>query len=159
VVEIDGVALEGRSAADVRRMMLGALGSELRLTVAPAASPGTRATVQLARARLEPAARRRLAEASPRAAAGSPAAPAAPEQVGIGVRLTNDPPFSVVSLVPGGGASLSNEIQAHDIVVEIDGTDLAHRTIQASRAAPAPTSGGPALRRRAAAFVRRRCAG
>ena len=35
----------------------------------------------------------------------------AAEQVGIGMRMTNDAPFSVVSLVPGGAAALSGEIK------------------------------------------------
>jgi hypothetical protein len=38
----------------------------------------------------------------------------AAEQVGVGLRLTNDPPFSVVSLVPGGAAALSGAVRARD---------------------------------------------
>jgi len=47
--EIDGLPLHDKSAADVRRLMLGAAGSPITLTVAPHSAPTTRAKVRPAR--------------------------------------------------------------------------------------------------------------
>ncbi|KAJ1494287.1 hypothetical protein T484DRAFT_1877904 [Baffinella frigidus] len=118
LVEIDSLSIHDKTAADVRRLMLGAAGSPITLTLSPASAPSTRV--------------------GGAAAGGGGEA----EQVGIGMRLTNDPPFSVVSLVPGGAAALSgdirakalsDDIRAKDVMLEIDGVDLSAKNIQEVR--------------------------
>ena len=101
LTEINTVNIERLHIFEVRKMLLGLTGSSVTLRFKPPNQVPYE--VELVR-RASHEGGGRDDDASERSIAA--------EQVGIGMRMTNDAPFSVVSLVPGGAAALSGEIKA-----------------------------------------------
>jgi C-terminal processing protease CtpA/Prc len=54
----------------------------------------------------------------------------APKLVGIGMRITNDPPHRVTEIVAGGAAYQSGEIAVGDYILQVGNMDIRHYPIE-----------------------------
>jgi C-terminal processing protease CtpA/Prc len=79
---------------------------------------------------------RREIEAKPEPRRADPPAPAPAstgETVGVGIRLTDEPPHRVVEVVAGGSAALAGGIQAGDLLISVAGKDIAQMPMSSIR--------------------------